>query len=54
MKIHQNQVSIQVANSTPMLIPPMTLAVIYSNAYEFGNSFNFSSLSQQQHFMLSY
>ena len=32
MKIHQNQVSIQVANSTPMPIPPRTLAIIYSNA----------------------
>jgi hypothetical protein len=32
MKIHQYQVSIQVANSTPMPIPPKTLAVIYSSA----------------------
>ena len=32
MKIHQHSVSIQVANSTPMPIPPSTLAVIYSNA----------------------
>jgi len=53
MKIPQVQVGIQVANRTPIAIPPMTLAVTYNNARELGKLCSFSIFSPTQLMMLT-